>query len=400
MFQRSSSLSRLLVLSLILSLCSPLRWTMTAVAVSPVNSEVNSQTIPDPFSLSSYSAVLMEQSTGQILYEKNSSTPMAPASVTKIMTILLVMEALEDEKVSREEQVIVSANAASMGGSQVYLKEGEVMSLWELLKCVVVVSGNDASVALAEHLSGSESAFVQKMNEKAQSLGMSNTLFFNCTGLPQEGHSTTAFDIALMSQALMENHPEIQELTTIWMDSIREESFGLSNTNRLIHDYTGATGLKTGYTDTALYCMSATASRDGLDLIAVVLKSPSSAERFDDTKAMFDYGFANYVLEDVYLSTALPPIPIILGEKDYIQPFTQQPVTMLVRRSEKDLISTASKVPDILEAPVMEGDVFGTFDIYIDGKLKETHPVYATETIEKLSLFGIYQALLAKAFMG
>lgn len=390
MFHRKNLGIRLWVLTMILSLCTP--WML-------LTTKADTEGYTEPFSLSSYSAVLMEQSTGQILYEKNSSTPMAPASVTKIMTILLVMEALADEKVHREDQIVVSANASGMGGSQVFLKEGEVMSLWELLKCVVVVSGNDASVALAEHLCGSESAFVQKMNEKAQSLGMSNTLFFNCTGLPQEGHSTTAFDIALMSQALMSNYPEIQELTTIWMDSIRENTFGLSNTNRLIHDYTGATGLKTGYTDTALYCMSATASRDGLDLIAVALKSPSSSERFDDVKTMFDYGFANYVLEEVYLSSALPVIPLLLGEKDYLQPSCVQPVTMLVKRSERDLISTRFTIPEVLDAPVEDGQVLGSFDIFIDGKLKETHPIIATESIPRLSLFGIYKSLLSTTFM-
>lgn len=353
----------------------------------------------DILGLSAFSAILIEQNTGTVLYEKNPNAPLAPASVTKIMTILLVMEALERGEVSKEEQITISANAAGMGGSQVYLKEGEIMSLWELLKCVVVVSGNDASVALAEHLAGSEGSFVKLMNQKAQELEMTNTIFFNCTGLPQEGHSTTAHDISLMSRELLGNHPEILELTTIWMDSIRGGTFDLSNTNRLIYDYSGATGLKTGSTDSALYCMSASASRDNLDFIAVVLKSPSSAERFEDAKTLLDYGFAHYVMEDVYLSTALPPIPLILGTEDYLQPQCQQPISLLLERSETQQITTEVQLPESLEAPIAEGEQIGSFNIYISGTLRESTPIYATEEIPRLSLWGIFHNLMEALFM-
>lgn len=352
-----------------------------------------------PFQVSAHSAILIEQSTGEILYEKNTDEILAPASVTKIMTILLVMEALERGDVTREDIVSVSAQAAGMGGSQVYLKAGETMTLWELLKCVVVVSGNDASVALAEYISGSEEAFVEKMNEKATLLSMEQTQFLNCTGLPEEGHGTTAYDIALMSRELLVNHPEIQELTSIWMDTIREGEFGLSNTNRLIHDYSGATGLKTGSTDSALYCMAASAQRNDMDLIAVVLKSPTSSQRFEDAKTLLDYGFSTYSLEEIFLSTPLPPVSVLLGEKDSFQPTCQQPVTLLLEKSEIQSLTTQVQIPETLEAPIAQGEQIGTFDIFVSGTLKESVPIVAMEEVGKLSLWGIYWELIGKAFM-
>ena len=221
--------------------------------------------------LSAASAVLMEKETGTLLYEKASHEKLEPASVTKVMTLLLIFEALDSGRIAKEDVVTVSAYAAGMGGSQVYLKEGEQMTVGELVKCITVVSGNDAAVAMAEYLAGSETAFVEQMNRRAQELGMGDTTFLNCTGLPAQGHVTSAHDIALMSRELVLNHPGIREYTTIWMDSIRNGAFGLTNTNRLVRFYQGATGLKTGSTDSALYCMSATAERDGMELIAVVM---------------------------------------------------------------------------------------------------------------------------------
>ena len=264
--------------------------------------------------LSAASAVLMEKETGTLLYEKASHEKLEPASVTKVMTLLLIFEALDSGRVAKEDVVTVSAYAAGMGGSQVYLKEGEQMTVGELVKCITVVSGNDAAVAMAEYLAGSETAFVEQMNRRAQELGMGDTTFLNCTGLPAQGHVTSAHDIALMSRELVLNHPGIREYTTIWMDSIRNGAFGLTNTNRLVRFYQGATGLKTGSTDSALYCMSATAERDGMELIAVVMKSPTSADRFEDAKALLDYGFASYTLVSVYPDSPLAPIPVLLGE--------------------------------------------------------------------------------------
>lgn len=362
--------------------------------------EVNADEIPvDNLGLSAYSALLMDQETGTVLYEKNSHTPLPPASVTKIMTILLVMEALERGDIGKEDVVTVSENAAGMGGSQVYLKAGETMSVWELLKCVVVVSGNDASVALAEYVAGSEDVFVGQMNARALELGMHNTLFFNCTGLPQEGHSTTAFDIALMSQELLKKHPDIVELSTIWMDSIRDGEFGLSNTNRLIYSYSGATGLKTGSTDSALYCMSASASREGMDFIAVILKAPTSAERFDDATTLLDYGFATFSLEEIYPSTAVPPIQVNLGLEDYLQPQIE-PVTLLLEKNQVSELTTTVHLPETLDAPIFEGDCLGTFDIFVSGVLERSVPIVASLEIPRLTLLGIFQNLCKTAMMG
>lgn len=346
-----------------------------------------------PFSIESQSAVLIEQSSGTILFQQDCDIPLPPASVTKIMTILLVMEALEQGRVTKDEIVVVSANAAAMGGSQVYLKEGETMSLWEMLKCVVVVSANDGSVALAEHLYGSETLFVEEMNRKAEALGMTQTHFVNCTGLPAPDHLTTAYDIALMSRALLENHPSVTELSTIWMDSIRNGAFGLSNTNRLIYTYTGATGLKTGSTDEALYCLSASASRQNLDLIAVILQGPSSEQRFADATALLDYGFHTYVLEEIYPSQALSPIPVILGTKDYLQPVLDSPTSLLLSKQDSQNVTTQINLCDNLEAPIFQEDVIGSFDIYISGVLQTSTPLYAKEDIPRLNLWEIYQNL-------
>ena len=264
-------------------------------------------------------AVLMEKETGAILYEQNAHDKLEPASVTKVMTLLLVLEAIDDGRLALDDMVTVSAHAASMGGSQVYLKEGEQMSVDDMLKAVAVVSGNDAAVALAEHLAGSEEGFVEQMNQRAAELGMADTCFVNCTGLPAAGHLTSAHDIAVMSRALIQ-HPKIRDYTTIWMDSIRGGQFQLANTNKLVRFYEGATGLKTGSTDAAGYCLSATAERDGMELIAVVLKAKTSEQRFESAKSLLNFGFANYTLTDVYPGQALPPVDVLLGEQDTVQP--------------------------------------------------------------------------------
>ncbi len=310
---------------------------LTAAALPAASAEGASA---PALSLSCASAVLMEKETGTLLYEQNAHEQLEPASVTKVMTLLLVMEAVDSGRVSLEDTVTVSAYAAGMGGSQVYLKEGEQMSVAEMIKCVTVVSGNDCAVALAEHLAGSETAFVAQMNQRAQELGMEDTTFLNCTGLPAQGHVTSAYDIALMSRELILNHPSIREYTTIWMDSIRDGAFGLTNTNRLIRFYQGATGLKTGSTDSALYCMSATAERDGMELIAVVMKAPTTAQRFDDAKTLLDYGFANYALVNVYPDAPLAPIDVLLGTADQVQPQLARDCRLLVRRGEESQITT------------------------------------------------------------
>ena len=349
--------------------------------------------------LAAASAVLMEKETGTVLYEQNPHEKLEPASVTKIMTLLLTFEALDSGRISKDDVVTTSAYAAGMGGSQVYLKEGEQMSVSEMIKCISVVSGNDAAVAMAEHLSGSEQAFVTEMNARAAQLGMTDTTFVNCTGLPAQGHLTSAHDIALMSQELIANHPGIREYTTIWMDSIRNGSFGLTNTNRLIRFYPDATGLKTGSTDGALYCMSATAERNGMELIAVVMKSPTSAQRFEDAKALLDYGFASYTLADVYPEIPLPPVDVLLGEEAQVQPQLSRSCRILVRKGEEKLIQTQTTLAENLAAPVEQGQTIGHLEVLVDGTLRETIPLVASQSVARLTISGIFQQMLQQLMM-
>ena len=367
---------------------------LLAAAIPAVGAEGDS-----PLSLSCASAVLMEKETGSLLFEENAHEKLEPASVTKIMTLLLIMEAVDSGRLSLEDTVTVSAYAAGMGGSQVYLEEGEQMSVGEMIKCVTVVSGNDCAVALAEHLAGSETAFVSLMNQRAQELGMADTTFLNCTGLPAQGHVTSAYDIALMSQELILNHPSIRQYTTIWMDSIRGGEFGLTNTNRLIRFYPGATGLKTGSTDSALYCMSATAERDGMELIAVVMKAPSTSQRFEDAKSLLDYGFANYTLASVYPDSPLAPVEVLLGAQGQVQPQLQRECKLLVRRGEESQISTRLTLAERVEAPVDEGQILGQLEVYVGDELRDTIPILAAQGVDRLSVPGIFSQLLSRLLM-
>lgn len=343
-------------------------------------------------------AVLMEKETGAILYEQNAHDKLEPASVTKVMTLLLVLEAIDDGRLALDDMVTVSAHAASMGGSQVYLKEGEQMSVDDMLKAVAVVSGNDAAVALAEHLAGSEEGFVEQMNQRAAELGMADTCFVNCTGLPAAGHLTSAHDIAVMSRALIQ-HPKIRDYTTIWMDSIRDGAFGLTNTNRLVRFYQGATGLKTGSTDSALYCVSATAERDGMELIAVVMKSPTSAQRFEDAKALLDYGFANYTLARVYPDVPLAPVEVLLGTTAQVQPQLERECSLLVRKGEEGLISTQIQLAQDLEAPVERGQKLGQMVVTVDGEVRDTIPIVASQQVDRLTIPGIFGKMFQRLLM-
>ena len=327
-------------------------------------------------------AVLMEKETGAILYEQNAHDKLEPASVTKVMTLLLVLDAIDDGRLALDDMVTVSAHAASMGGSQVYLKEGEQMSVDDMLKAVAVVSGNDAAVALAEHLAGSEEGFVEQMNQRAAELGMADTCFVNCTGLPAAGHLTSAHDIAVMSRALIQ-HPKIRDYTTIWMDSIRGGQFQLANTNKLVRFYEGATGLKTGSTDAAGYCLSATAERDGMELIAVVLKAKTSEQRFESAKSLLNFGFANYTLTDVYPGQALPPVYVLLGEQDTVQPVLAQSSRILVDKAQLNDVTSELRLCENVEAPVEQGQVLGTITAYFNGKSYGTLDLVATCSVER-----------------
>ncbi|MCI8679115.1 MAG: D-alanyl-D-alanine carboxypeptidase [Lawsonibacter sp.] len=350
-------------------------------------------------SLSCASCVLMEKETGAILLEDNAHEKLEPASVTKIMTLLLVMEAVDSGQLGLDDPVTVSSYAAGMGGSQVYLEEGEQMPVSEMIKCVTVVSGNDCAVALAERVAGSEGAFVARMNQRAQELGMEDTTFLNCTGLPAQGHVTSAHDIALMSRELILNHPSIREYTTIWMDSIRNGEFGLTNTNRLVRFYEGTTGLKTGFTSSAQYCMSATAERDGMELIAVVMKSPSTNQRFDDAKALLDYGFANYTVVSVYPEAPLAPIDVLLGTQGQVQPKLERDCRLLVRRGEEGQVSTGLSLAENVEAPVESGQILGRLEVYVGGELRDTIPILSAQQVDRLSVPGIFSRMLSRLLM-
>lgn len=344
------------------------------------------------------SAILMEKETGSVLYEEHAHDKLEPASVTKVMTLLLLMEAVDDGRLNMEDMVSVSTRAASMGGSQVYLKEGEQMSVHDMLKAIAVVSGNDAAVAMAEHMAGSEEGFVELMNRRAVELGMADTTFVNCTGLPAAGHLTSAYDIALMSRQLL-MHPGIREFTTIWMDTIRDGQFQLANTNKLIRFYEGATGLKTGSTDTALYCLSASAERSGMELIAVIMKSQTSEKRFESAKALLNFGFANYTLLDVHPDQALPPVEVSLGECSTVQPVLDQSGRILVDKAEINNVTTQIRLCEGVEAPVEAGQKLGEMVVSISGVEQQTIPIVADQAVGRIHLPGIFKRFLDILFM-
>ncbi len=345
------------------------------------------------------SAVLMEKETGEVLFALNPHDKLEPASVTKTMTMLLVMEALDAGQFTREDTVQVSARAASMGGSQVFLKEGEVMSVHDLLKAVAVASGNDAAVALAEYVAGSESAFVERMNARAAELGMADTTFQNCTGLPAPGHLTSAYDIALMSRELILHHPGIREYSTIWMDTLRDGAFQLANTNKLIRFYDGATGLKTGFTDAAGYCISATAERGGMELIAAIMGSATKDTRTATARSMLDFGFANYTVVDARPAQALAPVKVLLGESEWVQPVLAGEGRMLVEKTQVNEVSTSvSLCPDV-EAPVAAGQKLGEMTVTVGGEVRQTIDIVAAEAVPRLTVWGICKSLLREFFM-
>lgn len=344
--------------------------------------------------------LLMEKTTGRVLYAVNEHEKLEPASVTKIMTILLVMEAIDSGTLHYDDMVTASAYACSMGGSQIWLKENEQMSVEEMLKAVCVASANDCSVALAEHLAGSADAFVEKMNQRASELGMADTTFLNPTGLPVQGHVTSAYDIALMSRELILNHPDIRNFTTIWMDSLRNGAFGLSNTNKLIRFYQGATGLKTGSTDSALYCLSATAERDGMELIAVILKSPTSTQRFESAKTLLNYGFAAYALAQAQPPEPLRPIQVEMGEAPSVMPVLQGDPTILAAKEKVSGMEVSVQLAEKLSAPVEAGQEVGRMTVVSGGETLAELPLVAEKAVARLTYWQILEKCLHMAFLG
>lgn len=341
--------------------------------------------------VSAPSAILMEKETGAVLFSKNAEEPGFPASVTKIMTMLLIIEAMESGAITADDIVTASARAASFGGSCVYLEQGEQMSVRDMLKCIAVVSANDCAVAMAEHLCGTEEVFVRRMNERGRELGLKNTHFSNCTGLFDDGeHFTTAYDVALMSRELI-RHEGIKAYTGIWMDSIRDGSFELANTNKLVYWYPGCTGLKTGYTSTALYCLSATAERDGAEYIAVIMHADSAGARNKDAEALLNYAFANYRLLDLANAGLPAELPVELGTGETV-PLTLEGSGKLVSRRGGEPAYTLT-LPARVPAPVQRGQQLGTLQVSLGGETLARVPIRAGEAVERLGTFGLLKKL-------
>ena len=350
--------------------------------------------------ITSRAAVLMEKETGEILYAQNEHEKLEPASVTKVMTMLLTMEAIDAGKLHYDDIVTVSANAAAMGGSQVYLKEGEQMTVEDMLKAVCVASGNDACVALAEHISGVTELFVEQMNNRARELGMNDTHFVNCNGLTAEGHLTSAYDIAVMSRELLLHHDDIHRFSTIWMDSIRGGAFQLANTNKLIRFYDGATGLKTGFTSSAGYCISATAERDGMELIAVIMKGETADSRNTDAKALLNYGFSTYALVNVTPDEPFAPVPVALGTADTVQPqLAAQGSHLLLPKNQVGDLKQSVVVAESLTAPVEKGQKLGELTVTDGTNALVTIPITAAEAVPRLTWSEMYVHLLRAAFL-
>ena len=348
------------------------------------------------------SALLMDVATGTILFEQNCHEPLAPASVTKVMTMLLIMEAIDSGKISWGDSVTTSEAAAAKGGSQVFLKVGESMTVEDMVKSIAVSSANDCACAMAEHLAGSEAAFVDAMNARAKELGMNDTQFVNCTGLDDgedaANHRTSAHDIALMSRELLKNHPDITTFTTIWMDSIRNGEFGLSNTNKMVRFYSGCTGLKTGFTRGAGYCLSASAEREGLQLIAVVMGCETTQKRFAACKSMLDYGFANYAL----IQPELPEnatVPVKLGITDSVKAVPASDGQMLIDKGQKSAVTTEVVLDEEVTAPVSQGQRLGTMTIKAGEQILAEIPMVAEAGVEKLTFWQMYKKLLRKVCM-
>lgn len=348
------------------------------------------------------SAVLMDVATGTVLYESNPHEALAPASVTKVMTMLLIMEAIDSGKIGWDDMVTASEAAAAKGGSQIYLKVGETMSVSDMLKSIAVSSANDCACAMAEHIAGSEAAFVDRMNTRARELGMNDTNFVNCTGLDDDdsakAHRTSAYDIALMSRELLKNHPMIKKYTTIWMDTVRGGAFGLSNTNKLIRFYQGATGLKTGFTTGAGYCLSASAQRDGMELIAVVMGAQTSQARNAACKSLLDYGFANFAVISPEL-TETEPVPVRLGRQDSVDVKLGDSASLLIDKSQKSAVTMDVQLEPEVTAPVSQGQRLGTLTVKSGEQVLSQVPLVAAEPVDRLTWGSLFLRVLGRAAM-
>ena len=348
------------------------------------------------------SAVLMDVQTGTVLCEQNAHEPLAPASVTKVMTMLLIMEAIDEGRIGWEDMVTASEAAAAKGGSQIYLKAGETMSVSDMVKSIAVSSANDCACAMAEHIAGSEAAFVELMNKRAEELSMNDTNFVNCTGLDDDesakDHKTSAYDIALMSRELLKNHPDIKKYTTIWMDTVRSGAFGLANTNKMVRFYSGCTGLKTGFTSAAGYCLSASAQREGLELIAVVMGAETSQDRFNACKSLLDYGFANFALYTPVLQEGAA-VPVKLGLADSVAAMPAGETAILVDKGQRNSIESEIALEESVTAPVSQGQRLGTLTIRSGEQTLAQIPLVAANPVTKLTTLDLMGRILRRIAM-
>jgi D-alanyl-D-alanine carboxypeptidase (penicillin-binding protein 5/6) len=358
--------------------------------------ETNSQVEDNnSLNLESGAAILIEQSTGQVLYSHNAHEQLRPASVTKVMSILLIMEQIDSGNLSYTDTVSCSENARSMGGSQIWLDPRETLTVDEMLKAICVVSANDCVVAMAEHIAGSEEAFVQMMNDKARKLGMNDTTFKNCHGIDEDGHVTSAYDIALMSKELLTKHPNITKYTTIWMDSLRDGKSQLVNTNKLIKTYKGITGLKTGSTSLALYNLSASATRDDLSLIAVIMKAPSTKVRFAEAQKLLDYGFNKFSFKSFGNSgDVIQTVSVNKGVKDHVEAILENSAGTLIEKGKENQVTQTVEINDNIEAPIKKGDVIGKVVFSLDDSELSSTNLVASCDVDKITLFSMSKKII------
>ena len=370
-------------------------WSDTSVLT---NSNITSSTIN--LNLESKGAILMDADTGTILYEHNSHEKLRPASVTKVMTLLLAMEAIDEGKITLEDRVPCSEIARKMGGSQIWLAENEELSVHEMLKAICIVSANDCSVAMAEFIAGNEETFVEKMNKKAKDLGMNDTLFKNCHGIDEDNHLMSPTDIAIMSRELTVNHPKILEYTSIYIDSLRNGEFGLANTNKLVRNYKGCTGLKTGSTSLALYNLSATASRDGLNLIAVIMGGPTSAIRFNEATKLLDYGFVNFSSTKIAIKDEkIAEIKVIKGVKENVDVVFEKDASILVKKGEDKNIVQTLDINETLLSPLKKGDIVGEAIYKLNEEELSRVNIVVSQDVNKLNLGNVLKFIFGKWFI-
>ena len=364
----------------------------TSASLLPISSNIEDN---NSLNLESGAAILIEQSSGQVLYAHNAHEQLRPASVTKVMSNLLIMEQLDSGKLSYTDQIPCSENARSMGGSQIWLDTKETLTVDEMLKAICVVSANDCVVAMAEHIAGSEEAFVQMMNDKAKELGMNDTTFKNCHGIDEDGHVTSAYDIALMSRELLSKHPNITKYTTIWMDSLRDGKSQLVNTNKLIRTYKGITGLKTGSTSLALYNLSASATRDNLSLIAVIMKAPSTKVRFAEASKLLDYGFNNFSFKSFgNKNDVIKTVSVNKGIKNSVNAILEDDAGTLIEKGKESQISQEVTISDNISAPIKKGEKIGEVTFSLNGNILSSVNLVASSDVPQITIFSMCKRVI------